>query len=108
MDQLWDKLACEYKEACIQLLTCSSVYDEKVKTTQCRGMDELKFMHIMECQSIVKHIASVFYITQKHYVEMASVTQRSNGKSEPEPGTPGCKPSALLCLILCNLSVKSF
>lgn len=66
--------------------TCNS---EKVKTTQCRGMDELEFVRIIECQSTVKANDFCIFHSSERLREMTNVTQMVKGNLNLNPGLLG-------------------
>lgn len=70
---------------------CTVCNCEKVETTLCRVMDELRFIHIMECQPTVKTNNFCILRGPERLCEMTNVAQMGNGKCR----TPGSKPGAL-------------
>lgn len=88
---LKDKFAHEHMETCIQLIlvTHTACNSEKVKTTQCRGMDELEFVRIIECQSTVKVNDFCIFHSSERLGEMTNVTQMVKGNLNLNPGLLG-------------------
>lgn len=87
---IWDKLACEHKEACIQLLTAALFVMVKKSKLSHVGEWMSWGLFVWWNASLQLNNFCILHGPEK-LCEMANVTQLSNGKSELESRTPMSK-----------------